>query len=81
MIGYFAPLDGTSKLYKLDYSLEAKEDQLYAYMGDCFWSQVPNQSRLRMALRRIEEYEAQEIIEEIEGSDYYLLDGQVYVYD
>ena len=81
MISYFAPLDGTLKLYKLDYSLKSKKEQLYIYKKDCFWTRIPGQKYVMEALRKIEEVEAQQIVEEIEGLGYNLIDGQVYMYD
>lgn len=81
MISYFAPLDGTLKLYKLDYPPGGKEEQLYVYKEDCFWARVPARIRMMETLRKIEEDEAQQIVEEIDGLDYDLIDGQVYMYD
>ena len=81
MISYFVPLDGTLKLYKLDYPPGGKKEQLYIYKEDCFWARVPAQTRMMETLRKIEEDEAQQIVEEIEGLGYDLIDGQVYMYD
>lgn len=59
------------KLYKSGY-----EDSFEEYVGDCLWNAVLYELDLNK-LEEICEADADDIIKEIDGDDYYLINGEV----
>lgn len=74
---YYALPYGTLRLYKM----EPSESKLYVYAGNCAWKKVRNQNKIQGILCKIDEIEANDILEKIEGDNYFICDGIVGIYD
>lgn len=78
---YYVSLYGPLKLYKTACFSDSRPPQLYVYQGDCVWRKISDPDKLQGILSKIDEIEANIILEKIEGGNYFVCDGFVGVYD